>query len=83
MSAAASPAREGVFGSVLDAERNAVRGLFYVGPLLRAKYWEAMAVPELRRYVEGTAAALERRAAPWPRVAFSRRAACATGAPAA
>ncbi len=25
-------------------------GLFYVGPMLRANYWEAIAVPELRRH---------------------------------
>ena len=61
----------------------AVRGLFYVGPLLRATYWEATAEPELRGHVESTAAALERRAAPSPRVVLSGRRAYATGAPVA
>jgi uncharacterized NAD(P)/FAD-binding protein YdhS len=77
--------RTGTNGSVLDADGSDVRGLFYVGPLLRAQYWEATAVPELRRHVDGLAATLERRAAPAPwRGEFSRRAAaCATGAPAA
>jgi uncharacterized NAD(P)/FAD-binding protein YdhS len=75
--------RTGTHGNVLDADGSAVRGLFYVGPLLRAKYWEATAVPELRRHVESTAAALERRAAPLPRVVLSRRGVYATGAPAA
>ena len=75
--------RTGADGEVHDIEGTAVRGLFYVGPLLRAKYWEATAVPELRRHVEGTAAALERRTAPQFRAALSRRGACAAGAPAA
>ncbi len=75
--------RTGADGEVHDIEGTAVRGLFYVGPLLRAKYWEATAVPELRRHVEATAAALERRAAPRLRAELSRRGACAAGAPAA
>lgn len=35
---------------VLDARSNAVDGLHYVGPMLKAKYWEAIAVPELRQH---------------------------------
>jgi uncharacterized NAD(P)/FAD-binding protein YdhS len=27
-----------------------VDGLYYVGPMLKARYWEAIAVPELRRH---------------------------------
>lgn len=32
----------------LDAQHMPVRGLWYVGPMLKARYWEATAVPELR-----------------------------------
>lgn len=34
--------------ALLDATGNASRVLYYVGPLLKARYWEATAVPELR-----------------------------------
>lgn len=33
---------------VIDAHNRPTPGLFYVGPMLKAKYWEAIAVPELR-----------------------------------
>jgi uncharacterized NAD(P)/FAD-binding protein YdhS len=33
---------------VIDQNGRAVPNLFYVGPMLKAKYWEAIAVPELR-----------------------------------
>lgn len=36
----------------------AVAGLHYVGPLLRANFWEATAVPELREHARTVAAAL-------------------------
>jgi uncharacterized NAD(P)/FAD-binding protein YdhS len=62
--------RTGERGEVLDAQDRAVNGLFYVGPLLRAKFWEATAVPELRLHVERTAAALEGRTS-WAREARS------------
>lgn len=39
-------------GAVLDARRNVVPNLFYVGPLLRADHWEATAVPELRGHAQ-------------------------------
>lgn len=34
---------------ILDAKGGAVRGLFAIGPLLRAQWWEITAVPELRQ----------------------------------
>lgn len=45
-------------GRLLDFEGNASRVLFYAGPLLRARVWEATAVPELREYVDRTVEAL-------------------------
>lgn len=33
---------------VLDAQGQAAQGLYYIGPMLKARYWEAIAVPELR-----------------------------------
>ena len=33
---------------VLDHAGQAAPDLFYVGPMLKARYWEAIAVPELR-----------------------------------
>ena len=47
-------------GEVLDARRCPVRGLYYVGPWLRARYWEATAVPELREHVAALARHLAR-----------------------
>lgn len=32
----------------VDAQGQGVAGLYYVGPLLRAQFWEATAIPELR-----------------------------------
>lgn len=37
-------------GRALDAQGLPVDGLYYVGPLLRAQFWEATAVPELRQH---------------------------------
>ncbi|MDY0056247.1 MAG: hypothetical protein RBS46_08130 [Methyloversatilis sp.] len=34
----------------IDARGRGVEGLYYVGPLLRAQFWEATAIPELRRH---------------------------------
>jgi len=45
-------------GAVLDAGRRPSRVLYHVGPLLRARDWEATAVPELRSYAAATAATL-------------------------
>jgi len=39
-------------GEVLGRDGLATRGLFYVGPMLRAAYWEATAVAELRGHAE-------------------------------
>jgi uncharacterized NAD(P)/FAD-binding protein YdhS len=33
---------------LLGRDGGAARGLFYIGPMLKARYWEAIAVPELR-----------------------------------
>jgi uncharacterized NAD(P)/FAD-binding protein YdhS len=35
---------------VIDADGRVVKGLYYVGPWLRARDWEATAVPELREH---------------------------------
>jgi uncharacterized NAD(P)/FAD-binding protein YdhS len=35
---------------VLDARKEPLAGLFYIGPMLRARFWEAIAVPELRAH---------------------------------
>lgn len=37
---------------VVGVEQRLSHQLYYVGPLLKAKYWEAVAVPELRSHVE-------------------------------
>ena len=42
-----------LFGdSWIDRDGEGVPGLHYVGPMLRARYWEAIAVPELRRHTQ-------------------------------
>ncbi|HEX8955605.1 MAG TPA: FAD/NAD(P)-binding protein [Burkholderiaceae bacterium] len=35
---------------VIDRQGHAASGLFYLGPMLKARYWEAIAVPELRAH---------------------------------
>jgi len=35
---------------VIDSEGRAAQRLYYVGPMLKARYWEAIAVPELRQH---------------------------------
>ncbi len=45
-------------GRLFDANGNASEVLFYAGPLLRARHWEATAVPELRAHVARTAATI-------------------------
>ncbi len=47
-------------GRLFDANGNASEVLFYVGPLLRARHWEAVAVPELRTHVARTTASHRR-----------------------
>lgn len=40
---------------VIGRDGRPVSGLHYVGPMLRARYWEAIAVPELRRHTQNLA----------------------------
>ena len=40
---------------MLDARGVPSSIIYYVGPLLRARYWEATAVPELRVYAQRVA----------------------------
>ena len=47
-------------GRLIDANGNPSPVLFYAGPLLRARHWEATAVPELRVHVARTTAAIAR-----------------------
>lgn len=42
---------------LLDASGEGQPGLFYAGPLLKAQYWEATAVPELRQHAAAVARA--------------------------
>jgi len=37
---------------VIGRDGNSISGLFYVGPMLKAKYWEAIAIPELRKHTK-------------------------------
>lgn len=39
-------------GGLINLFGRATRGLYYVGPMLRAEYWEATAVQELREHAE-------------------------------
>lgn len=43
---------------VIDTHQNPVKGLWYVGPLLKAALWEATAVPELRLHTQHLAQTL-------------------------
>ena len=45
-------------GRLIDANGSAHGVLYYIGPLLRARHWEATAVPELRVHVARTTAAM-------------------------
>jgi uncharacterized NAD(P)/FAD-binding protein YdhS len=44
--------RTAAVGALLDARGLATPGLYYIGPMLRASYWEATAVQELRGHAE-------------------------------
>jgi uncharacterized NAD(P)/FAD-binding protein YdhS len=44
--------------SVINANGNAVPWLHYIGPMLKADFWEATAVPELRQYAKALAVRL-------------------------
>jgi uncharacterized NAD(P)/FAD-binding protein YdhS len=52
--------RTGDHGVCVDAEGAASRHLYYLGPMLRADYWEATAATELRNHAEALAAHLAR-----------------------
>lgn len=45
-------------GAVIGSDGQASTSIYYVGPLLKADYWEATAVPELRQYAQNLAKAL-------------------------
>jgi uncharacterized NAD(P)/FAD-binding protein YdhS len=45
-------------GRMFDATGNASEVLYYIGPLLRSRHWEATAVPELRTHVQRTTGAI-------------------------
>jgi uncharacterized NAD(P)/FAD-binding protein YdhS len=42
-------------GGVVNLFGRATRGLYYIGPMLRADHWEATAVQELREHAENLA----------------------------
>ncbi|MGA2778018.1 MAG: FAD/NAD(P)-binding protein [Steroidobacteraceae bacterium] len=48
---------------VVDRRGRSVRGLFYIGPMLKASFWEAIAIPELRVHATAIANAVLRHAA--------------------
>ena len=50
--------RTGAYGALINAQGQAARNLFYVGPMLRADHWEATAAQELRGYAERLASYL-------------------------
>lgn len=47
--------RTGAHGALIGRDGHASQRLFYVGPMLRAEYWEATAVGELRLHAEEVA----------------------------
>ncbi len=51
----------GPHGALIDASGHCTQRLFYLGPMLRAAYWEATAVGELRVRAEALAAVLANR----------------------
>ncbi len=55
----ADPLRQGIEVAgdyrVVDAAGNSDGGIYYVGPLLKARDWEATAVPELRKHAAAAA----------------------------
>jgi uncharacterized NAD(P)/FAD-binding protein YdhS len=50
--------RTGANGALIDRDGRTAERLFYIGPMLRATYWEATAVGELRVHAQRLAAAL-------------------------
>jgi uncharacterized NAD(P)/FAD-binding protein YdhS len=58
-------------GALLDREGKASGVMFYAGPFLKADYWEATAVPELREHVARVAKAVVDAAAKAPPISAS------------
>jgi uncharacterized NAD(P)/FAD-binding protein YdhS len=56
--------RTGPAGALVARDGSESQGLFYIGPMLRADYWEATAVGELRIHAERLAVALLERLSP-------------------
>lgn len=54
-------------GEVVSADNRIAKGLYYVGPWLRARDWEATAVPELREHAQRLAERLAGFAVNWRR----------------
>jgi uncharacterized NAD(P)/FAD-binding protein YdhS len=50
--------RTGQHGALINRDGDTAQQLFYLGPMLRARHWEATAVGELRQHVESLAEAL-------------------------
>jgi len=50
--------RTGACGALLDSRGRAASNLFYIGPMLRADFWEATAAQELRGHAERLAGLL-------------------------
>jgi uncharacterized NAD(P)/FAD-binding protein YdhS len=48
---------------LIGAQGHAVKGLWYVGPMLKARHWEAIAVPELRVHAQQLARELAKQLA--------------------
>lgn len=48
---------------LVEGDGTVIRGIYYVGPMLRARYWECTAVPELRLRAAETAASVLKHAA--------------------
>jgi len=53
--------RTAQYGACVDAQGRASKNLFYLGPMLRADYWEATAATELRDHAERLAVHLAHR----------------------
>jgi uncharacterized NAD(P)/FAD-binding protein YdhS len=50
--------RTGKHGALINGDGEAAQQVFYLGPMLRARHWEATAVGELRQHVDALAEAL-------------------------
>ena len=66
------------FGALLDASGRVAENLYYIGPMLRSRYWESTAVQELRAHAEQ----LARRLALQAQLSSQRRYAAGPGWPA-